>query len=33
MHDVIKEMLTSEKEFTEMNYKRLQETLAYIKTI
>ena len=30
MFDVIKEKLTSEKEFTETNYKRLQKTLIYI---
>ena len=31
MYDVIKEILISEKEFTETNYKRLQETLVYLK--
>ena len=31
MFDVIKEILISEKEFTETNYKRLQENLVYIK--
>ena len=30
MFDVIKEILISEKEFTEANYKRLQEDLVYI---
>ena len=30
MFDVIKEMLMSEKEFTETNYKRLQKSLVYI---
>ena len=28
--DVIKEILISEKEFTETNYKRLQKALVYI---
>ena len=31
MFNVIKEILISEKEFTETNYKRLQEGLVYIK--
>ena len=31
MYEVIKETLISEKEFTETNYKRLQEALVYIK--
>ena len=31
MYDEIKEILISEKEFTETNYKRLQEVLVYIK--
>ena len=31
MLDVIKEILTSGKQFTETNYKRLQETLVYLK--
>ena len=31
MLDVIKEILLSEKEFTEAKYKRLQETLVYTK--
>ena len=31
MFDVIKEILIQEKEFTEPNYKRLQEDLIYIK--
>ena len=30
MFDVIKEILITEKEFTETNYKRLQKTLVYI---
>ena len=30
MFDVIKEILISEKEFTETNYKILQKPLAYI---
>ena len=30
MFDVIKEMLISEKEVTETNYKRLQKALVYI---
>ena len=30
MFDVIKEILKSEKEFTETTYKRLQKTLFYI---
>ena len=30
MFAVIKEILISEKEFTETNYKRLQKTLVYI---
>ena len=30
MHDVIKEVLISEKEFTGTNYKRLNEVLVYI---
>ena len=30
MFDVIKEILISEKEFTETNYKRLQKALVYI---
>ena len=30
MFDVIKEVLISEKEFTEINYKRLQKALGYI---
>ena len=29
--DVINEILISDKEFTETNYKRLQEDLIYIK--
>ena len=29
MLDVIKEMLISEKEFTETNYKRLERLLVY----
>ena len=33
MFDVIKEILAPEKEFTESNYKRLQEALVYFKTI
>ena len=28
--DVIKELLISEKEFTETNYKRLKKALVYI---
>ena len=32
MFDVIKEMLISEKEFTETNYKRLQKTLFYMES-
>ena len=31
MFNVIKEILISEKEFTETNYKRLQEALVYTK--
>ena len=31
MFDVTKEILISEKEFTESNYKRLQEALVCIK--
>ena len=31
MIHVIKEILISEKDFTESNYKRLQKTLAFIK--
>ena len=31
MLDVIKEILTSGKQFTETNYKRLQEALVYLK--
>ena len=31
MFDVIKKILILEKEFTESNYKRLQEGLFYIK--
>ena len=31
MLDVIKEILISENEFTEINYERLKKTLAYIK--
>ena len=31
MFNVIKEILISEKEFTETNFKRLQEALVYIK--
>ena len=31
MFDVTKEILISEKEFTETNYKSLQEALVYIK--
>ena len=30
MFDVTKEILISEKEFTETNYKKLQNTLVYI---
>ena len=30
MFDVIKEILISEKEFTETNYKRLQKAFVYI---
>ena len=30
MFDLVKEMLMSEKEFTESNYKRLQKALVYI---
>ena len=30
MFDVIKEILISEKQFTETNYKRLEKGLAYI---
>ena len=30
MFDVIKELLITEKEFTETNYKRLQKALVYI---
>ena len=30
MFDVIREILISEKEFTETNYKRLQKALVYI---
>ena len=30
MFDVIKEILISEKEFTETNYKTLQKNLVYI---
>ena len=30
MFDVIKEILISEKEFTETNYKRLKQALVYI---
>ena len=30
MFDVIKEILIPEKEFSETNYKRLQEALVYI---
>ena len=30
MFDVIKEILISEKQFTETNYKRLEKDLAYI---
>ena len=30
MFDVIKEILITEKEFTETNYKRLQKALVYI---
>ena len=33
MYDVIKEIFKLDKEFTETNQKRLQEALAYIKTI
>ena len=33
MYDVIKEIFKSDKEFTETNLKRLQEALAYTKTI
>ena len=33
MYDVIKEILISETEFTETDYKRLQKPLVYIKTI
>ena len=32
MFDVIKEILISEKEFTETNYKRLQKNLVYIES-
>ena len=32
MFDVIKEILITEKEFTETNYKRLQKALVYIKS-
>ena len=32
MYDVIKEILISEKVFTETNYKSLQEALVYIKS-
>ena len=31
MYDVIKEILISEKEFNETNYKRFQEALVYEK--
>ena len=31
MFDVIKEILISEKEFTETNYKRLQKASVYIR--
>ena len=31
MFDVMKEILISEKEFTETNYKRLQKALVYKK--
>ena len=31
MFDVRKQMLISEKEFSETNYKRLREALVYIK--
>ena len=31
MFHVIKEIIISEKEFTETNYKRLQEALVYMK--
>ena len=31
MYEVMKEILISEKEFTETNYKRLQEGLVYLK--
>ena len=30
MFDVIKEILISEEEFNETNYKRMQEALVYI---
>ena len=30
MFDILKEILISEKEFTETNYKRFQKALAYI---
>ena len=32
MFDVIKEILISEKEFTEINYKRLKKALVFIKS-
>ena len=31
MSDIIKEILFSEKEFTETNYERLKKVLVYIK--
>ena len=31
MYDIVKEVLISEKKFTETNHKRLQKTLVYIK--
>ena len=31
MSDIIKEILISEKEFTETNYERLKKVLVYIK--
>ena len=31
MYDVIKQISISQKEFTENNYKRLQNSLVYIK--
>ena len=31
MTDIIKEILISEKEFTDLNYEKLKKTLVYIK--